>query len=124
VPGQPNIFVAGDLASVANVPGIAPAAKQMGKYIGGLIAARVEGRAPPQPFHYKHAGDLAAIGRRAAVVKIGRFELTGFFAWLFWGVAHIYFLIGLRNRFVVAITWMWSWLTFRRGARLISAEDE
>jgi NADH dehydrogenase len=126
VPGLSNIFVAGDLASVrdAQVPGIAPAAKQMGKYIGRLIATRVAGREPPKPFRYHHAGDLAAIGRRAAVVKIRRFELTGFLAWLFWGVAHIYFLIGLRNRFVVAITWLWSWLTFRRGARLISTEEE
>jgi NADH dehydrogenase len=124
VPDHPNVFVAGDLASVPNVPGIAPAAKQMGGYIGRLIAARVDGRDSSAPFHYKHAGDLAAIGRRAAVVKIGRFELTGFLAWWFWGVAHIYFLIGLHNRFVVAITWLWSWLTFRRGARLISAKEE
>jgi NADH dehydrogenase len=123
VPGKPNVFVAGDLASATGVPGVAPAAKQMGNYIGKLIAARVAGRESSEPFHYKHAGDLAAIGRRAAVVKIGRFELTGFFGWLFWGVAHIYFLIGLRNRFVVAITWLWSWLTFRRGARLISADE-
>jgi NADH dehydrogenase len=126
VPGKPNVFVAGDLASVRDaphIPGIAPAAKQMGKYIGRLIAGRVAGRERSKPFHYSHAGDLAAIGRRAAVVKIGRFELTGFFGWLFWGVAHIYFLIGLRNRFVVAITWLWSYLTFRRGARLISAEE-
>ncbi len=124
VPGHPDVFVVGDLASVPNVPGIAPAAKQMGGYVGRLIAARVEGRDPPPPFRYKHAGDLAAIGRRAAVVKIGRFELTGFLAWWFWGIAHIYFLIGLRNRFVVAINWLWSWLTFRRGARLISANGE
>lgn len=123
VPGKPNVFVAGDLAAVNGVPGVAPAAKQMGRYIGRLIAARVAGRETPQPFRYRHAGDLAAIGRRAAVVKIGRFELTGFLGWAFWGVAHIYFLIGLRNRFVVAITWLWSWLTFRRGARLISAEE-
>jgi NADH dehydrogenase len=125
VPDKPNVFVAGDLASVrdAHIPGIAPAAKQMGKYIGRLIASRVEGRGQSKPFHYSHAGDLAAIGRRAAVVKIGRFELTGFLGWLFWGVAHIYFLIGLRNRFVVAVTWLWSWLTFRRGARLISADE-
>ena len=101
-------------SKLACVPGIAPAAKQMGRYVGRLIADRVEGRKAAGPFHYRHAGDLAAIGRRAAVVKIGRFELTGFLAWLFWGVAHIYFLIGLRNRFVVAITWLWSWLTFRR----------
>lgn len=126
VPNQTNVFVAGDLASVRGVqiPGIAPAAKQMGRYIGRLIAARSQGREWTEPFRYRHAGDLATIGRRAAVVKIGRFELTGFLAWWFWGVAHIYFLIGLRNRFVVAITWLWSWLTFRRGARLISVDEK
>lgn len=129
VPGLPDIFVIGDLASVTDrngkpVPGIAPAAKQMGHYVGRLISARVAGRAEPKPFAYSHAGDLATVGRRAAVVKIGRFELTGFLGWLFWGVAHIYFLIGLRNRFVVAVTWLWSYLTFRRGARLISMPEE
>jgi NADH dehydrogenase len=128
VPGQPDIFVIGDLASAKDkdgkpVPGIAPAAKQMGRYVGRLISARLAGRADLKPFAYRHAGDLATVGRRAAVVKIGRFELTGFLGWLFWGVAHIYFLIGLRNRFVVAVTWLWSYLTFRRGARLISMPD-
>lgn len=128
VPGLPHVFVAGDLASVKTadgkpVPGIAPAAKQMGRYIGQLIAARDAGKKDNKPFVYKHAGDLATIGRRAAVVKIGRFELTGFIGWLFWSVAHVYFLIGLRNRFVVAVTWMWSYLTFRRGARLISTRE-
>jgi NADH dehydrogenase len=128
VPGMQNVFAAGDLASAKDkdgkpVPGIAPAAKQMGRYIGRLIAARVAGEKETKPFVYSHAGDLATVGRRAAVVKIGRFELTGFIGWLFWGVAHIYFLIGLRNRFVVAVTWLWSYLTFRRGARLISTPD-
>jgi NADH dehydrogenase len=128
VPDQPNIFVIGDLASVKDrndkpVPGIAPAAKQMGRYVGRLIAARVAGRSDTMPFVYRHAGDLATVGRRAALVKIGRFELTGFLGWLFWGIAHIYFLIGLRNRFVVAVTWLWSYLTFRRGARLISTPE-
>lgn len=126
VPKLPNVFVAGDLASVSgeHIPGIAPAAKQMGRYIGRQLAERVQGRETKAPFQYRHAGDLATIGRRAAVVKMGRFELTGFLAWVFWGVAHVYFLIGLRNRFVVAVTWLWSWLTFRRGARLISAAEE
>lgn len=128
VPGRANIFIAGDLAAVRDeaghaVPGIAPAAKQMGRYAGRVIAARVTGRAEPRPFRYRHYGDLATIGRKAAVVKLGRFELTGFLGWWFWGVAHIYFLIGLRNRFVVALTWLWSYLTFRRGARLISSPD-
>ncbi len=128
VPGLQNVFAAGDLASAKDqdgkpVPGIAPAAKQMGRYIGRLIAARVGGEKETKPFVYSHAGDLATVGRRAAVVKIGRFELTGFIGWLFWGIAHIYFLIGLRNRFVVAVTWLWSYVTFRRGARLISTPD-
>jgi NADH dehydrogenase len=124
VPGRPEIFAAGDTASVATsngqpVPGIAPAAKQMGRHIGRLIAARVAGREPPPPFAYRHQGDLATIGRRSAVVKLGAFQLTGFFGWLFWSVVHIYVLIGLRNRFVVALNWTWSYLTFQRGARLI-----
>jgi NADH dehydrogenase len=128
VPARTNIFIAGDLAAVRDeaghaVPGIAPAAKQMGRYAGRVIAARVAGRAEPKPFRYRHYGDLATVGRKAAVVKLGRFELTGFLGWWFWGVAHIYFLIGLRNRFVVALTWLWSYLTFRRGARLISSPD-
>jgi NADH dehydrogenase len=128
IPGHPNIFVAGDLAAARDkaghpVPGIAPAAKQMGRYVGRVIAARIAGRAEPKPFVYRHYGDLATVGRKAAVVKLGRFELTGFLGWWFWGVAHIYFLIGLRNRFMVALTWLWSYLTFKRGARLISSPE-
>jgi len=125
VPDRPEIFVAGDLAAVRDkaghpVPGIAPAAKQMGRHVGRVIAARIAGYSAPGPFNYRHYGDLATVGRKAALVKLGRFELTGFLGWLFWGVAHIYFLIGLRNRFVIALTWLWSYVTFRRGARLIS----
>ena len=129
IPGRPIIFIAGDLASARDkagrpLPGTAPAAKQMGRYVGKLIAARVAGRADQKPFVYRHYGDLATIGRKAAVVKLGRFELTGLLGWWFWGVAHIYFLIGIRNRFVIAVTWLWSYLTFRRGARLISVPDQ
>ena len=124
VPGYPDIFAAGDTASVLDrdgkaVPGIAPAAKQMGSYVGKVIAARVEGKSAPPPFAYQHLGELAAIGRKSAVVKLGAFQLTGFLGWLFWSAVHIYFLIGLRNRFVVALNWAWSYLTFQRGARLI-----
>ncbi len=124
VPGHPEIFVIGDAATVKDesgkpVPGVAPAAKQMGAYVGKLIAARIAGQSLP-PFRYRHAGDLATIGRRAAVVSIGKVHLTGFLGWLFWGVVHIYFLIGLRRRFVVAINWLWDYLTFQRGARLIT----
>jgi len=125
VPGHPEIFVVGDAASALDakgnvVPGIAPAAKQMGKYVGKLISARIAGRETPKPFRYVHLGDLATIGRRAAVVKFGRLELRGFIGWIFWSIAHIYFLIGLRNRFVVAFNWFWDYVTFQRGARLIT----
>jgi NADH:quinone reductase (non-electrogenic) len=125
IDGAPDIFAIGDTALIVDkdkrpVPGIAPAAKQMGQYVGRLIDARVRGKAEPPPFAYRHYGDLATIGRKAAVVKLGRISLTGLVGWLFWSVAHIYFLIGVRNRFVVAFTWLWSYLTFQRGARLIT----
>jgi NADH dehydrogenase len=118
--------VIGDAAAVIDrngqpVPGIAPAAKQMGQYVGKLIGARMAGRPGLKPFRYMHLGELATIGRHAAVVKFGRLQLRGFIGWLFWSVAHIYFLIGLRNRFIVAFSWLWSYLTFQRGARLITS---
>jgi NADH:ubiquinone reductase (H+-translocating) len=124
LPGHEDVFVIGDTAAVQDaaghpVPGLAPAAKQMGHYVGRLIAARLAGRAMP-PFRYRNQGVLATIGRRAAVVEFGPIQLKGFIGWLFWCVAHIYFLIGLRNRFVVAVTWLWGYITFQRGARLIT----
>ena len=128
-PGLPEVFVIGDTASVVGakgrpVPGLAAAAKQMGRYVGRVIAARaidtrVGGEAPHAPFRYRNYGDLATIGRKAAVVDLGPLRLTGLIGWLFWSAIHIYFLIGLRNRFVVAFTWAWSYLTHQRGARLI-----
>jgi NADH dehydrogenase len=101
------------------VPGLASAAKQMGKYVGKLITARVAGRSLP-PFRYRHEGSLATIGRRAAVVELGHIQFTGFIGLMFCGAVHINFLIGIRNRFVVAVTWLWSYVTFERGARLIT----
>jgi NADH dehydrogenase len=128
LPGHPDIFVIGDTAAVADaegnaVPGIAPAAKQMGQYVGSLIAARIAGRPAPAPFRYMHLGELATVGRRAAVVKFGHLQLHGFIGWVFWSVVHIYFLIGLRNRFVVAFIWLWDYITFQRGARLITEPE-
>ncbi len=123
VPAYPNVFVIGDTATVADQPGIpgtAAAAKQMGRYVGRLIAAHAARRPLPPPFRYRHRGDLATIGRQAAVVKLGGFELTGFLGWLFWSVVHIYFLIQARDRFIVAFIWLWEYVTFQRGARLIT----
>ena len=113
LPGKSEIFVIGDTAAVADengkpVPGIAPAAKQMGRYVASVIAARVASKAVPRPFSYRHHGDLATIGRSAAVVKLGGLTLKGFLGWAFWGLAHIYFLIGLRNRIAVAFSWLWA----------------
>jgi NADH dehydrogenase len=129
VSGHPEVFAIGDTAAamgpagegIQAIPGIAPAAKQMGRYVGRLIAARIAGaRISPQPFRYRHQGDLATIGRRAAVVKLGRLELKGFLGWLFWSVIHVFFLIEIRDRFVVAFIWLWDYITFQRGARLIT----
>jgi len=126
VPGMANVFVIDDTASVrdskgAPVPGMAPAAKQMGRFAGKLIATEINGRKTRPSFRYRNYGELAAIGRKAAIVKLGRLKLTGFAGWLVWAAVHIYFLIGVRNRFVVAFTWLWSYLTYQRGARLIAS---
>ena len=125
VPGLPNVFAIGDAAAVCSapnqiVPGLAAAAKQMGRYVGEVIASRIRGRPSTKAFRYHHQGDLATIGWRLAVVNLRHLQLTGFLGWMFWSLAHIYFLIGLRSRFVVAFSWAWQYLTFQRGARLIT----
>jgi NADH dehydrogenase len=124
IPGRPEIFVIGDAALAKNAdgkaaPGMAPAAKQMGAYVARCIHARVDARQARAPFAYKHAGDLATIGRNAAVVRIDPLRLTGFIGWVFWSVAHIYLLIGARNRIAVAFNWLWDYVTYQRGVRLI-----
>ena len=124
IEGHPEIFVIGDAAKVAwnggDVPGIAPAAKQGGRYVADVIRHRVEGARDPGPFRYKNQGNLATIGRNAAVVDFGRLRFKGWFAWWLWGVAHIYFLIGVRSPMIVAIQWFWSYVTYEKGARLIT----
>ena len=125
VPGHPEIFAIGDTALAVDVngkplPGIAPVAKQQGRYVGSLIKARLRGAERVEPFHYRDYGNLATIGRKAAVVDFGWIRLRGLFAWLVWTVAHIYFLIGFRNRAIVALNWLWAYFTFQRGARLIT----
>jgi NADH dehydrogenase len=127
VPGHPDIFVLGDTASLAGdngkpLPGVAPVAKQQGAYVARLLIARAGGKSGIGPFHYRDFGSLATIGRKLAIIERGRFRMSGFFAWLLWCVAHIYFLIGFRNRLVVALTWLWSYITYQRGTRLITGE--
>ena len=121
---HPNVFVVGDVAAIRDardnaVPGVAPAAKQAGIHAAKVIAARLTGRPPPAPFRYSDVGSLATIGRKAAVAKLGPIHLTGFLGWVFWSAAHVWFLIGFRNRIQVVLDWVWSYLTFERGARLV-----
>ena len=97
--------------------------RQQGAYVAHVIAARLARKPLPGPFRYRDFGNLATIGRREAVADFGRLRLTGRLAWLVWGVAHIYFLIGFRNRMAVATDWLWSYLTYQRGARLITGHD-
>jgi NADH:quinone reductase (non-electrogenic) len=105
LPEHSEVFVIGDPAQVARV-----------------IAARIAGKRPPAPFRYRDFGNLATIGRREAVVDFGRLRLTGRVAWFVWGLAHIYIPIGFRNRMAVAVDWLWSYVTYQRGARLITGE--
>lgn len=125
IDADPNIFVIGDAALVRTesgdpVPGLAPAAKQQGRYVAGVIARRIAGNPDPKPFRYRHAGYLATIGRRSAVIEFPRFKLKGWIAWWIWGIAHIYFLVGVPNPLIVTIRWLWEYLTYGRGARLIT----
>jgi NADH dehydrogenase len=125
VPGHPEIFAIGDTVTVAGpdghpVPGIAPAAKQQGRYVADVVKARLRGDAVTAPFRYVHAGSLAQIGKRLAVIDFGRIKLRGTLAWWIWGIAHIYFLIGLRNRLSVALNWLWIHARNQRSARLIT----
>ena len=124
-PGHDDIYVIGDTAQLRDasgeqVPGIAPAAKQQGAYVGKAIEARIRGVKAPPPFTYGDRGLLATIGRSAAVISYKRFRLNGRFAWWLWGAAHIYFLVSMRNRVIVVTQWLWSYLVFERGARLIT----
>ena len=128
VDGAPGVFVAGDLASVQRadgrpVPGVAPAAKQMGRHVAMAIRARLAGK-PSPPFRYRDFGNLATIGRMAAVVHLGRLRLSGALAWWFWLTAHIFFLIGFRNRLSVMLSWTWAYWSYQRAARIILGDNE
>jgi NADH dehydrogenase len=124
LPQFPNVFVAGDMALVLDVngeplPGVAPVALQQGRYLAKLIRSEVLKGKPRKPFSFVDKGQMATIGRSRAVLEIGNFHLAGRLAWFLWLIVHIYYLTGFRNRLFVVIQWAWSYLTFRRGARLI-----
>ena len=128
-PGYPEIFVIGDTATIdawhgQPVPGIAPAAKQQGAHVAATIKRRLLGYEAPRPFHYKHAGNLATIGRRSAVIDLGWINIRGWIAWWLWGLTHIYFLIGVRHRLTVALSWLWIYVTGHRSACLITQGEQ
>ncbi len=129
VPGHPDIFAIGDTVTIAGpggeaVPGIAPAAKQGGRHVARVIRARLAGRPAPGPFRYHHDGSLAQIGKSKAVIDFGWIRLRGAIAWWLWGIAHIYFLVGVRARLGVALNWLWIHARNQRSARLITEDAE
>jgi NADH dehydrogenase len=126
IPGHPEIFVVGDLAAVKQrdgtlVPGVAQGGIQGGQHAAYNIERAVAGQ-PLRAFRYRDKGSLATIGRAAAVADLGRFHISGLFAWLFWLAIHIFFLIGFRNRLLVITQWAWAYFTYQRGARLITGD--
>ena len=128
VPGHPEVFVAGDLVALAGpdgkpLPGVAPVALQEGEHAARTILRAIQGL-PPEPFRYKDRGNMATIGRNAAIAEIGPLRLTGFVAWLAWLLIHILNLIGFRNRAMVMFQWLWAYVTYQRGARLITETPE
>jgi len=128
VPGLDGVYVIGDAASVmnsdgSNVPGIAPAAKQQGRYVARVIGAAIDHKPVPPGFSYRHAGNLATIGRKSAVIEFPGFRMSGRLAWWIWGISHIYFLLGIPSPLVISVRWLWGYLTYGRGARLITGVE-
>ena len=123
LPGHPNIFAIGDIANFQHqgepLPGIAPVAMQQGRYVAGVISKRLRGK-KVEPFRYRDKGSMATIGRSAAVADLGRLRFGGLLAWLLWSGVHILFLIESENRVLVAIRWLWNYVTRNRGTRLIT----
>jgi NADH dehydrogenase len=128
IKGYANIFVIGDLAHFAHqngkpLPGVAPVAMQQGEYVASLIKQKLQGQTSLSRFYYVDRGSLAVIGQNSAVVDLGFIKLTGFVAWLFWLLVHIYFLIEFDNKLIVMIQWGWNYFTRNRGARLITGKE-
>ncbi|WP_144995488.1 NAD(P)/FAD-dependent oxidoreductase [Polystyrenella longa] len=129
IPGHPEIFVVGDMAQVLNrdgkpLPGLAPVAMQQGNYVANVIRNRVNEKPVPAPFTYKDRGSMATIGRASAIAQIGRWKLSGFFAWILWLFVHIMQIVQFENRLLVLVQWSWHYLTFNRSARLITGTEE
>lgn len=129
VPALDGVYVIGDTAFVEQpdgrpLPGLAQVAKQQGEHLGRQLRRHLADGAALEPFRFRNRGDMATIGRNAAVADFGRFRLRGLPAWLLWGVVHVYLLVGFENRLLVTLRWLWSWLTHRRGARLITREPD
>ena len=124
VPGYPEVFAIGDTAVLPKpIPGIGDAAKQAGRHAAHVIRARLRGDATEMPFHYHHLGDIATVGRSRALIDFGWLKLTGWIGWWTWGFAHIYFLIGMKNRIFIALNWLWIYLSGYRSARLITQDE-
>jgi NADH dehydrogenase len=129
VPGLKDIYVLGDLALTPDehgysLPGLAQVAKQEGVYLGAALAKQILHSAAPKPFVFHNRGNTAIIGRHAAVFDFGWWRLKGWFAWGFWALIHVYLLVGFQHRLMVAIQWLWRYLTYERGARLIAENVE
>ena len=124
VADREGVYVIGDAALAyaedgSALPGLAQVAHQQGRYLGDALKLRIRGGGQPGPFRFRSRGNLAVIGRNAAVVQWDSVKLKGFSAWLIWGIAHVYLLVGFQNRLVVSLRWLWAYATFRRGARII-----
>lgn len=128
IPGHPEAFAIGDTAlfveegKTAPLPGVSPVAMQQARFVAKVIRSRSLGRAPPRQFRYLDKGIMATVGRSRAVAQTGKLHLSGLLAWLAWLLVHVFYLIGFRNRFVVLFNWAWSYLTYKRGARLITGD--
>ena len=127
LPDYPNVFVIGDTACALQkgkpLPGVAPVAMQQGRYVADVIRRRVTGQRFPGPFRYRNKGSLATVGRSFGIADLGKLQFAGFSGWLLWLIVHIIYLIGFRNRVLVLFQWAWAFLTFERGARLITFES-
>lgn len=130
VPGHPNIYAIGDVASCMDktsgkpLPGLAPVAKQQGAYVARVLSARLKGEPAPGPFRYRDLGTMAVIGRSRAVADFGWLRTTGFIAWLAWSLVHLMLLVDFRSRLTVYVNWSWAWFTYGRGARLLTTPAE